>query len=335
MRTFVPEGMASPQVENGFTRVANELLEALCQARLGGREMRVVLAVIRLTYGFSRKENAISLGKLAEVTGLKRERLWEVVKALERKRVLQVSKESGRLVLGLQNDYSQWVSQKGVSQKRGTPSRETLEPQTFHGRNTPKMGLSQKRGTLSAQSLDCQGFQEKASPKGVSHFWGIGCPKKGEQGVPKKGNTDPPQSLEPQTFHGTLKKIYKENYKETSSIYREEDFKEVVSRWEEIFGEAFPAERTQESIRAADFMLFLYERGRLPAVKRPSAYLRKLASSELEPFPSLSERRAQARAAEERMQELDRRELARIYAQMVKTGFPASKVPEEIKPLVG
>ena len=71
-------------MENGYTRVANELLEALYRARLGGREMRVVLAVIRLTYGFLRKENAISLGKLAEMTGLRKERLSEVVKALER-----------------------------------------------------------------------------------------------------------------------------------------------------------------------------------------------------------------------------------------------------------
>ncbi|OAQ21014.1 hypothetical protein TDIS_0940 [Thermosulfurimonas dismutans] len=281
-------------MENGYTRIANELLEALCRARLGSRELKVVLAVVRLTYGFLRKENTISLGKLAEMTGLRRERLSEVVKALERKNVLRVSKENGRLILGLQKDYSKWTG--GVSQKRGTP----------------KLGLSQKR---------------------VSQKRGTGCPNFGEQGVPKKGNTHTPQSLESQAFHGPLKKIYKENFKETSSIYREDDFKEVISKWEEVFGEAFPLERAPESVRAADFMLYLHEAGRLPAVKRPSAYLRKLAASELEPFPSLAERRAAARDAEERMRELNRQQLAKLYARMMAEGWPV-EVPEELRPLV-
>ncbi|RUM87194.1 MAG: hypothetical protein DSZ24_06740 [Thermodesulfatator sp.] len=309
--------MASPQVENGYTRVANELLEALCRAQLGGREMRVVLAVIRLTYGFQNKESAISLGKLAKITGLRRERLSEVVKALERKNVLRVSRENGQLILGLQKDYSRWVSQKGVSQKGGSP----------------KMGLSQKGGS----------------------------PKMG-QGVPKKGNTDTPQSLEPQAFHGPLKKNIKENsLKKTSSIkedslkessfleqfscqkdddlkkgtfYSPEEVKEVVSRWEGVFGEAFPAERTPEGVRAADYMLYLYESGRLPAVRRPSAYLKKLAASELEPFPGLSERRARARAAEERLREQERHLTAQFYAKALGEGFPLSAVPEDLRPLV-
>jgi len=294
--------MASPQVENGYTRIANELLEALCRARLGSREFRVVLAVVRLTYGFQYKENTISLGKLAEMTGLRRERLSEVVKALERKNVLRVSKENGRLILGLQKDYSKWtgVSQKQVSQN----------------------WVSQKRG----------------SPK-----LGQGCPKKGEQGVPKKGNTDHPQSLEVQAFPGTLKKIYKENNINKSSSFfitstdkdkeRDDDFKEVILEWEKIFGESFPRPIEQQVIQAADFMLYLYEAGRLPAVKRPSAYLKKLATTELEPFPSLAERRERAKAQEEKIKALAEKEaelaLLRMQAN-VKAEQEAHKRWEEM-----
>lgn len=47
--------MANPQIENGYTRIANELLEALLLANLSKRQLLVALAVIRQTYGFNRK----------------------------------------------------------------------------------------------------------------------------------------------------------------------------------------------------------------------------------------------------------------------------------------
>ena len=45
----------APQLENGYTRIADELLEALSAARLGGGHFRVVFAVMRLTYGYGLK----------------------------------------------------------------------------------------------------------------------------------------------------------------------------------------------------------------------------------------------------------------------------------------
>jgi phage replication O-like protein O len=65
----LPLTMASPQVENGFARIANELLEAICQRRCSGAQLRILLAVVRPTYGYGRKSARIGNGLLAKLTG--------------------------------------------------------------------------------------------------------------------------------------------------------------------------------------------------------------------------------------------------------------------------
>jgi len=48
--------MASPQCENGYTKIANELIEAIVNRITNPTWIRVALWTIRLTYGFNRKE---------------------------------------------------------------------------------------------------------------------------------------------------------------------------------------------------------------------------------------------------------------------------------------
>ncbi|OED41232.1 hypothetical protein AB833_10080 [Chromatiales bacterium (ex Bugula neritina AB1)] len=52
--------MANPQIVDGYTRIANELLDALIRSGLTKRELRVVLVVIRQTYGYNRSSDDIS-----------------------------------------------------------------------------------------------------------------------------------------------------------------------------------------------------------------------------------------------------------------------------------
>jgi len=56
--------MASPQKENGYTMIANELLEALVKYQFPpktGLPMSLCMFVIRQTYGYHKKEDKISL----------------------------------------------------------------------------------------------------------------------------------------------------------------------------------------------------------------------------------------------------------------------------------
>ena len=53
--------MANPQLENGYTRIANEILEAMAKVKLSPTQYRVLFVVWRYTYGFSRKSADLSL----------------------------------------------------------------------------------------------------------------------------------------------------------------------------------------------------------------------------------------------------------------------------------
>ena len=60
--------MASPQKENGFTPIANEVMEALCGIRISGEARQCLDVIIRKTYGFQKKEDKISLSQFYLLT---------------------------------------------------------------------------------------------------------------------------------------------------------------------------------------------------------------------------------------------------------------------------
>ena len=62
--------VGSVRWRDGYTRIANELLEAVMAADLTARQLKVVLAVIRKTYGFGKSLTALPILQIAEMTGI-------------------------------------------------------------------------------------------------------------------------------------------------------------------------------------------------------------------------------------------------------------------------
>ncbi len=104
--------MASPQLENGYTRIANELLEALCRLKISGNEMRILLFIIRKTYGYSRKSAQISLSEIAKATGIKSNHVSEILRGLVEKRVIEIERSASQGVvpqtISVVKDYQIW-----------------------------------------------------------------------------------------------------------------------------------------------------------------------------------------------------------------------------------
>ena len=77
--------MSSPQVENGHTRLANEIMEALCRFRIPGVERQVLDAILRKTYGWHKKKDAISLSQFVQMTGISKSHIIHALKSLQEK----------------------------------------------------------------------------------------------------------------------------------------------------------------------------------------------------------------------------------------------------------
>jgi phage replication O-like protein O len=84
--------MANPQPEDGHVDIANEIAEKFCAFRLSGEEWQVLWVVIRKTYGWHKKVDAISLGQFSSLTGMTRQHCHRSLKKLESKGLISVAK---------------------------------------------------------------------------------------------------------------------------------------------------------------------------------------------------------------------------------------------------
>lgn len=55
--------MANPQIENGYTAVANEILDHLYKQPLNGTELKVVMCILRYTFGLPDTERILTVSK--------------------------------------------------------------------------------------------------------------------------------------------------------------------------------------------------------------------------------------------------------------------------------
>lgn len=74
--------MAGPQLENGYTQIANELLEAIARVRIPGETRQIYDTIIRKTYGFHKKADMISLSQFVLATGINRQNVIRAIKQL-------------------------------------------------------------------------------------------------------------------------------------------------------------------------------------------------------------------------------------------------------------
>ena len=101
--------MANPQVEDGHTRIANPVLEALMRTALNGSEFRVLLTVVRKTWGWCKKEDSLSFSQIAEITGLPRRTVIRAANHLLAMNLLLKRATSGKpSVWKVNKDFEQW-----------------------------------------------------------------------------------------------------------------------------------------------------------------------------------------------------------------------------------
>jgi len=102
--------LASPQVEAGHLQIANDLWEAIARQDLSGQEFRVLIAVIRKTYGFKKKQDWLTNRCLAMVTGLHTHSVSRAITRLVVRNIIRVNQnvEGHKRIVSINKDYDTW-----------------------------------------------------------------------------------------------------------------------------------------------------------------------------------------------------------------------------------
>ncbi|MEN6326035.1 MAG: replication protein [Syntrophomonas sp.] len=95
---------------DGFTKIANLLLEALALAKLNGVQKGICMFIFRRTFGWNRTEDAITLGEFAEACGSSRAYISRQLSELIKKNIIcRVSYQPGKTpVYSFTTNISEW-----------------------------------------------------------------------------------------------------------------------------------------------------------------------------------------------------------------------------------
>ncbi|EJX6845714.1 replication protein, partial [Salmonella enterica] len=97
--------------EDGFMRVANELTDSLLMADLTVRQLKVMLAIMRKTYGFNKAVDRITNTQIAAMTGIHHTHVCAAKRQLiERKFLI-----ADGVKIGVNKVVSQWISQDSLT----------------------------------------------------------------------------------------------------------------------------------------------------------------------------------------------------------------------------
>ena len=99
---------ASPQVEDGYIQIANELMDAMISYPFKNSELKIVLTIIRKTYGWKKKKEQLSFLQISGLAKVSMRHTKRVIKRLVLDNIVLKEKMGNNNVLGLNKDYCSW-----------------------------------------------------------------------------------------------------------------------------------------------------------------------------------------------------------------------------------
>lgn len=100
--------MSSPQLENGYTKISNELIDAWAKIRISGEANQIFIFIIRKTYGWGKKTDRVSLSQIALGTGIEQSNTVRAIKHLMSMNLITKEKAIRGSSYSIQKDYDKW-----------------------------------------------------------------------------------------------------------------------------------------------------------------------------------------------------------------------------------
>lgn len=150
-----------PQLENGYTKIANEILDALCKTRIKGECRQLLDLILRKTYGYKKKSDNISTSQIIKATGLSRSSIYKARRWLKENNFITVSQkgDSNFLNYSFQKDYNKWV----VSPKKETVSQlgTRVSPKTVGGVSPKKVHAIITKENITKENITKDNIAEQ------------------------------------------------------------------------------------------------------------------------------------------------------------------------------
>ena len=101
--------MSEPKLKNGFVRIVNPLYEALYKTDFSGSELRIILFIIRQTYGYGMTSRQLTASYVSKYTNIPLNTVNKIMLKLK-KRDIVWSKvgDDGKIEIGINKHCQKW-----------------------------------------------------------------------------------------------------------------------------------------------------------------------------------------------------------------------------------
>ncbi len=138
-------------LDDGFAKISNKIIDKLCSTRLGGYESMVLWCVFRKTYGWNKKEDWIAGTQIEEMTGIKLSHVSRTIKSLKQMNI--VTKNGNKLRIN--TDTSSWlpklVTKKKLPKMVSIVTKNGNDVTKNGNKRLPKMGYTKDNKDINTK----------------------------------------------------------------------------------------------------------------------------------------------------------------------------------------
>lgn len=157
-----------------FTKVPNNILEFVVSINITAREFRVIFSILRLTVGYHKECEEISLGKIAKLTEMDKSTVSLTLNSLiNRKIITETSKpdyQKGRII-SVNPNTEEWILKVSTVDKISTPTVDKSSTPTVVKKTTPSYYIKENIKKITKESRKVnENFSTKKSSYDIELF---------------------------------------------------------------------------------------------------------------------------------------------------------------------
>lgn len=122
----LPSYNGKPEIDDGHTKIANELLDAILCHDFSKRQLKIIFYIIRKTYGWNKSEDDISRSQIVDATGLKNPHVTTTIQELLEMNVIIVGTGNHAKRYKINKYYDTWRVTKTVIVTKTVNVTETV-----------------------------------------------------------------------------------------------------------------------------------------------------------------------------------------------------------------